>query len=1128
MYDVDVMPDQANTSLISVAQIVDEGHNVQFTADGVSIMDKDGKYCISYPRGRSLAWRVPIKTLDVLTEMKRKHRTNLSARLHKRRLNTREKALDLHCRMVHAPEDVMCKAIGGEKPAWVNTGVTVEDIRKIFTEEPCLPCVMCKRRADGPNRWVENNKKRIGQRTWHIDASNEGEEVKYEGRPARPEDREWSTGQCITVDNVGPINPESIDGFQYFFLFKDVYSRKVFVTLTDTCDEDSYLGALEDVLRYFKKHGHRPRVIRTDYYTTFNSAKVKEYESLNNLSHESSSPYIHWQNAVEREVQTLTRYVSTILHDQPFLRASAWSYALTHWTTVYNRLPNMDTGKSPDEIVRGSGVVDAKSRFRFTFGDLLTFGLPKPTRKGKFDARNDLGLYLGDVPGMKGAVYIYQPYEHKVKVRSDVYKLNISTLQYLSWYGKRAALRERTLPFKQVSDAVVDLLNDRRDGDDEMEQGGDTEAVSYWTDIAEDDFPDEDEDQEADDDTNDNAEPREDARMPPEVEETPLGPRQRRTPERLAYAVQELDQLTERLMKIEEDPPEIASAMSSTYLETVHSLDPEAEEVTIKDALTAPDSDKFVEAIKKEIHSLIHTTGTLEPITEQRADELNAIQIGTTVKTKRKKRGDGTPDKHKARSAARGDQLSRILRKQGKQQPPSYSPTVSTLTFMLLLQLAVIRGWTMGTTDITSAYLQVEYPESAQPLVTKLEPDIARICGLDPSKKYRIRKYLYGLPDSGRAFYQFYRNALEDEGYKCSKVDPCLFTKKIQDETTYVIIHVDDTYIFTDKASGLDSFVEKMNKHFPVTLDRAADSFLGIKIQHNKDGSVELSQPKLISKLIREAEKHNVINTTIRRRKETKHPYGSNTDKGSDEPVDSKIYLSLVGMLLYLTKSRPDIMTATSFAATNASKPTRHNLEQVLEIIKYVKDTRDTTYKIAKGSEQNVEKSLRVRAQVDASYLTHPDSHSHTGYGLSMGENGSFFYVRSSKQSDIATSSTHAEMKALYTLVKDILFIVQLMDDIKEKIELPIIILEDNAAVVTMATEQASQMKRSKHFLMITNYVKEMVSRGIVYIKKVRGEENTADILTKKVRSADFRTKAMKMMGCEETIEKYDDHQQAP
>jgi hypothetical protein len=221
-------------------------------------------------------------------------------------------------------------------------------------------------------------------------------------------------------------------------------------------------------------------------------------------------------------------------------------------------------------------------------------------------------------------------------------------------------------------------------------------------------------------------------------------------------------------------------------------------------------------------------------------------------------------------------------------------------------------------------------------------------------------------------------------------------------------------------------------------------------------------------------------------------------------------------------------MTATSFAATNASKPTRHNLEQVLEIIKYVKDTKDTTYKIAKGSEQKVEKSLRVRAQVDASYLTHPDSHSHTGYGLSMGENESFFYVRSSKQSDIATSSTHAEMKALYTLVKDILFIVQLMDDIKEKIELPIIILEDNAAVVTMAIEQASQMKRSKHFLMITNYVKEMVGRGIVYIKKVRGEENTADILTKKVRSADFRTKAMKMMGCEETIEKYDDHQQAP
>ena len=164
-----------------------------------------------------------------------------------------------------------------------------------------------------------------------------------------------------------------------------------------------------------------------------------------------------------------------------------------------------------------------------------------------------------------------------------------------------------------------------------------------------------------------------------------------------------------------------------------------AEDIEIGDALKAPDREKFIKAMKKEVQSLIHETKTLVPITIEQAQKLQHIRIGTSFKCKRKKRGSGKPDKHKVRGAGRGDELARWYKKHGVKPPPTYSPTVGALTFATMLQLAVIIGLFMATTDITSAYLQCQYPDTARPLVTKLPKNVAIMCGLDPEQQYRIK-----------------------------------------------------------------------------------------------------------------------------------------------------------------------------------------------------------------------------------------------------------------------------------------------------------------------------------------------------------------------------------------------------
>ena len=140
-----------------------------------------------------------------------------------------------------------------------------------------------------------------------------------------------------------------------------------------------------------------------------------------------------------------------------------------------------------------------------------------------------------------------------------------------------------------------------------------------------------------------------------------------------------------------------------------------------------------------------------------------------------------------------------------------------------------------------------------------------------------------------------------------------------------------------------------------------------------------------------------------------------------------------------------------------------------------------------------------------ASYLTHSDSKSHQGYCLSFGEMGTF-YSKSSKQQSVSTSSTQSKIRALQSLVVDIIFTVELCKELDRLIKLPVIVFDDNGAVFALSREMTSRAKRCKHFLMIINWIREQVEPD---------EENVADMLTKIITARPFRTKAARLLGNE-------------
>jgi hypothetical protein len=202
-------------------------------------------------------------------------------------------------------------------------------------------------------------------------------------------------------------------------------------------------------------------------------------------------------------------------------------------------------------------------------------------------------------------------------------------------------------------------------------------------------------------------------------------------------------------------------------------------------------------------------------------------------------------------------------------------------------------------------------------------------------------------------------------------------------------------------------------------------------------------------------------------------------------------------------------MAAVSFAGTKSSKPTDRDLSDLYYVVEYLRATQELGH-ILHTSTQS---ALRLYCEVDASYLLHPDSKGHTGYTISFYGTLGTFHNRSVKQTAVATSSTHAETRAIFTLAKELNFLIALCQELQIPLELPAIIMEDNSAVVTMANNDSGYTKKCKHFLMVLNYIKEQIALGQIEARKIYGKLNNADIHTKPLRSSDFAHMAHKILG---------------
>ena len=216
---------------------------------------------------------------------------------------------------------------------------------------------------------------------------------------------------------------------------------------------------------------------------------------------------------------------------------------------------------------------------------------------------------------------------------------------------------------------------------------------------------------------------------------------------------------------------------------------------------------------------------------------------------------------------------------------------------------------------------------------------------------------------------------------------------------------------------------------------------------------------------------------------------------------DHETYRSGVGTLLYLTKhSRPDISNPVRELSKTMDVPAPAHLKEMYKLIRFVLSTKDY------GLKFKLIKSIRkwvLKALSDSDFASDKETRISV-YGYIIYFCGIPIAWRSKGMKSVVLSTTEAEYMALSEVVKELKFIVQLLQTMKITVELPITVHVDNVGAIRLSNNRNTG-DRTKHIDMRTSFVKEYQEDGKIIIKSVKSEDSEADIFTKNTTNIIFQ-----------------------
>jgi hypothetical protein len=274
----------------------------------------------------------------------------------------------------------------------------------------------------------------------------------------------------------------------------------------------------------------------------------------------------------------------------------------------------------------------------------------------------------------------------------------------------------------------------------------------------------------------------------------------------------------------------------------------------------------------------------------------------------------------------------------------TFSPVAKLNTVRVLLSLAANLDWPLHQFDVKNAFLHGDIEEE---VYMDIPP------GYNASSKAevvcKLQRALYGLKQSPRAWFGRFSAAMRKYGFQQSNSDHTLFLKHRLGKVTTLIIYVDDMIITGDDMEEISRLQEQLATEFEMKNLGGLKYFLGIEVARTKQG-ISLSQRRYVLDLLSEAGLLDCkpVDTPIVQN----HNLGKCT---TQILANKERYQRLVGKLIYLSHTRPDIAYVVSIVSQFMHCPGEEHMDAVIRILRYLKSSPGKGLMFSKNNYLNID-----------------------------------------------------------------------------------------------------------------------------------------------------------------------------